>query len=84
MSNKYVMVLRIQKPGNCQARMIVDTFSDIRGFPDQVTDDAGNTYTLHKQMPEYHCWYTVEDKPPTRITMGWSWHGPRSNDTRPV
>lgn len=82
MSNKYVMVLRIQKPGNCQGRMIVDTFSDIPGFPDQLTDNVGNTYTLHKRTDEYQCWYSVEEKTPTRITMGWSCHGPGQNDTR--
>jgi hypothetical protein len=68
-SNKYVMVIRVQAEGNCQGRAIIDTFHDIPGFPEAVSDDAGNAYTLDKMTEEYAAWHSVEDRPPSRITM---------------
>lgn len=69
MSNKSVMVVRVQPIGNCQQRAISDSFWDIPAFAHAVTDDAGNTYTLNGVKDDVQSWYTAERKVPTRITM---------------
>ena len=69
MSNKYVMVIRVQSEEACQGRAVIDTFYDIPGFPEAITDDTGNTYTLNKTTDDYAAWQSIEDRPPNRITL---------------
>jgi hypothetical protein len=69
MSNKSVMVVRIQPMGNCQQRVISDSFWGIPGFPIAVSDDTGNTYTLNGVKDDVQSWYATERKAPTRIVL---------------
>ena len=75
MSNKVVAIMRVQQPGNCQGRIIIPAHAHA------VTDNAGNSYTLHSKENDLQSWSSVQHKTPTRITMTF---GNGDTDTRSV
>lgn len=72
--SKYIVLIRLLSPSVKHARVTV--IDDAPGFPDGITDDAGNTwYQRSREAHEFghgmDVWWTLEHREPpaTKVTL---------------